>query len=201
MPNPIAAPASLLLIAFLAPLALAGCGTERTPAARGEPEVVVRTSPDRTFQGVSARVEAAAPDASSQGEVRLDGGYQRLAVVGHGGHKGYPELEEPLALVDLVRGAVSVVSYGGTAVRGTSTFRYQLVIDTEKAIAASPPHRQAALRAFAGRLGPALFYADVWIDGQGRLRRVQLPIEKTTRRPVRREAPRLVTVDLFDFVS
>ncbi len=190
-----------LMSALVVALVASGCGSSGPVAASAEPDVVVRSSPDRTFQAVTARVEAAAPDATSKGQVRFDGAGQRLRLAGRGAGKAYPELEEPRAVVDLVRGATMVEPYGGAAVRGASTFRYQILIDTEKAVAASPPSRQADIRAFVERLGGGVFYADVWIDGEGRLRRVQLPLEKTARRPVRREAPRLITVDLFDFGS
>jgi len=104
-------------------------------------------------------------------------------------------------LVDLVRGALEVVSYGGTAVREASTFRYETVIDVEAAVRATPGARRAAVRALADRLRSSAFYADVWVDGEGRIRRVQVPVEKTTKRPGNRDRskPRLITVDLFDF--
>jgi len=139
---------------------------------------VVRSAPDRTLAGFAARVEAAAPDASSAGRVRLPVAEAPLEPTGPGAGKDYPELREPLALVDLVRGALEVVS-------GQAT----------------PESRRAAVRSFADRLGAPAFYADVWVDGQGRLRRVQVPVEKTVQRPGTRDRtlPRLVTVDLFDF--
>lgn len=180
----------------------AACGgaTERP---RGEPLAVVRAAPDRTFAAGSARVEAAAPDANSAGVVRFTGPSPSLALTGRGASKGYPELAHPRAVVDLVRGALDVESYGGVAIRGTSTFRYEAVVNVERAVATTPPERRGDMEAFAAMLGASAFYVDVWIDDQGRLRRVQLPVEKTTLRPGSRDRrqPELLTVDFFAFGS
>ena len=180
----------------LLPAACAGGGG----APRGDPLAVVRAAPDRTFAHAAARVEAAAPDASSAGRVRLADPDARLQTSGPD-PGDYPELSQPLALVDLVRGAVEVRPYGGTAVRGASTFRYETVIDVARAVRETPETRRPRVGAFADLLKASSFYADVWVDGRGRLRRVQVPVEKTPRRPGSRErgTPRLITVDLFDF--
>lgn len=185
--------------ALLVP-ALAVCGGT-TAGSRGEPEAVVGAAPDRTIDHGTAQVEAAAPDASSAGRLRLSDPGAHLQPAGPGPGHAYPELDQPLAVVDLVRGAVEVVSYGGTAVRGVSTFRYETLIDVDRAIRSTPPERREALHAFADRLPARTFYADVWVDGEGRIRRVQLPVDKTAERPGSRERakPRLVTVDLFDY--
>lgn len=181
---------------------LTGCGGDRSGGPQGEPVAVVRASPDRTFDGGSVAVEGAAPDASSAG--RVDLGAEVPATVplsGRGASKGYPELANPLAMVDLMRGAVAVVAYGGVAVRGVSTFRYETVVNVERALLAVPESRRAEVTAVAQALGADSYYADVWIDAEGRVRRIQVPITKTTVRPGTRDkrTPRLVTVDLFDY--
>ena len=179
---------------------LTACGSSAGGSGR-TPEAAVRSAPDRTLAEATAQVEAAAPDASSAGRVRLALAEVQLQPTGPGAGKEYPELRNPLGVVDLVRGALEVVSYGGTAVRDEATFRYETVIDVEQAVRATPEDRKAAVRAFADRLGATAFYADVWVDDEGRLRRVQLPVEKTTQRPATRDRsrPRLVTVDFFAF--
>ena len=177
----------------------AACGGDT--ASRADPNTVVRAAPDRTLAERTARVEAAAPDASSSGRLRLSDPATSLPLAGPGAAKGYPELSRPLALVDAVRGAGKVVSYGGTAVRGASTFRYETVLDVQQALDATPEPRRAALGGMAERLGASAFYADVWVGGEGRIRRIQVPLRKTTERPGPRERriPELITVDLFDF--
>ncbi|MDQ3569534.1 MAG: hypothetical protein M3396_02710 [Actinomycetota bacterium] len=190
--NALAVPGLLLL--------MSGCGAE-ADQPRPDPQAVVSSSPDRTLREATAQVEAAAPDASSAGRVRFPGPRARLDLTGPGGAKAYPELGEPLAVVELVRGALEVVSYGGTALREVSTFRYETVIDVDMAVRATPEDRRAAMRAFADRLGAPAFYADVWLDGEGRIRRVQVPVDKTRSRPGSRQRskPELITVDFYDF--
>ncbi len=71
----------------------------------------------------------------------------------------------------------------------------------ERALATVPESRRAEVTAVARALGADAFYADVWIDAQGRVRRIQVPVTKTTVRPATRDkrTPRLITVDLFDY--
>lgn len=189
-----------LVLAVGAVALVPACGSERTGGPRGAPEAVVRGAPDRTFAQRRARVEAAAPDAGSRGAVRFDRP-QPLLPVTPPGAPAYPELTRPLGLVDLVRGAFRVVSYGGVEVRGVSTFRYEVLVNVERAVEAAPGDRRGDVEGFLRALGRAPFYADVWIDAQGRVRRIQVPVDKTTRRPATRDRrpPRLITVDLFDF--
>ena len=180
--------------------ALAVCGS-RSQAPHGDPGTVVLAAPDRTTREATAQVEAAAPDATSRGRVRLSDPEARLEPTGPGASKDYPELGQPVAVVDLARGSVEVTSYGGTALRGVSTFRYEVTVDVDLAVRRAPEARRGALSRFSGRLGARAFYADVWLDAQGRLRRVQVPVEKTAQRPGSRDrrTPKLVSVDFFDF--
>ena len=193
-------PRRLLALLLLGAVASAACGSDRTGGPRGTPEAIVRRSPDRTFAEGSARVEAAAPGAQSRGRLSLDGP-DELRLAGLEAARGYPELAHPIAMVDLVRGAVAVEPYGGTAVRGVSTFRYETVVNVERALQATPEVRRSRVEAVARMLSAPAFYADVWVDSEGRLRRVQVPVVKTTERPEARDrrAPNLITVDLFDF--
>ena len=180
-------------------LAVAACGGDRTGGPRGEPQAVVEAAPDRTLAAGAARFEAASPDEQRSGEVDF-GAVPRSLPAGEGGAV-QPELGHPSSVVDLVRGAVDTASYGGAAVRGVSTFRYETVINVERAVRETPPARRPAVEALARLLEAPAFYADLWVDGEGRLRRVQLPLEKTTERPHARSKamPQLVTVDFFDF--
>lgn len=184
-------------LAVLAALAGA-CGEGRTAWRRGDPEAVVRAAADRTLAAGGARFEASTRAEQRAGTVDFDG---PPPPAGRAPAADQPELADPAAVVDLVRGAVAVESYGGAAVRGASTFRYEAVVNVERAVRATPPARRARVEALARALGSPAFYADVWVDGEGRLRRVQLPVEKTTERPAARSRamPALVTVDFFDF--
>ncbi len=182
-------------------VAVAACGDGRTGGPRGAPQAVVEAAADRTLATSGARFEVAAPDGQRAGEMDFAGSGPLATGSAGGSSSGHPEMGNPRAIVDLVRGAIEAVSYGGAAVRGTSAFRYETVINVERAVRETPPPRRAEMEAFARQLGAPAFYADVWVDGEGRLLRVQVPVEKTTRRPAQRsrELPRLVTVDFFDF--
>ncbi|MGH9166163.1 MAG: hypothetical protein ACRDZW_11740 [Acidimicrobiales bacterium] len=186
----------------LVTLAVAACGADRTGGPRGRPVDVVRAAPDRTFAAGSARVEATSPDAQSRGRVAFDDPASTpLAVKGRGGAAAYPEMAEPLVLVDLMRGAVGVVSYGGVAVRGVSTFHYELNVNLARALPATPASRRDRVTALARQMGGDGFYADVWVDDAGRLRRVQVPVDKASRRQSDRNKilARLISVDFFDY--
>lgn len=177
------------------------CGSDRTGGPRGTPEAVVGAAADDTIAAGGASFEASAPDAERTGAVEF-AGEGRVSVASSARNAaGHPELVDPRSVVDLLRGALAPVSYGGAAVRGTSTFRYETVINVERAVAETPTARRPRMEKFAQALGAPAFYADVWIDAAGRLRRVQVPVEKTTRRPPDRSPvlPRLVTVDYFAY--
>lgn len=176
-----------------------GCGAERTGGPRGLPQEVVDAAPDRTLAAGSARFDAGAPDASRTGEIDFDA----PAAVASADATPYPELNDPRSVVDLVRGAISAESYGGAAVRGASTFRYEAVVNVERAVAEAAADRRPAMEKFARLIGSPAFYVDLWIDDEGRLRRVQIPVERTTKRPEARsrELPQFLTVDFFDFAD
>ena len=180
----------------------AACGSDRTGGPRGEPQAVVDAAADRTVAARRAAFDATAPDAERKGRVEFGTGADASGQ-GTGKAEEHPELVDPASVVDLVRGALSSVAYGGAAVRGTSTFRYETVINVERAVAETPAADRPRMEAFARALGAPAFYADVWIDADGRLRRIQVPVEKTTERPPDRAKvlPRLVTVDFFDFAT
>jgi len=86
-----------------------------------------------------------------------------------------------------LRGAQKVLPYGGQEVQGASTMRYSFVIDLAAAEAASPPGQRPALAAAAGAIGDVLEPADVWLDSNGRVRRVQFAtdpkLHTTTTKP------------------
>ncbi len=76
--------------------------------------------------------------------------------------------------VAFLRGATRVAPYGGEEVRGVNTYRYTLEVDLPTAISASPPDQRPELEAAAAAIGPVRWPADVWLDAQGRVRRLQM---------------------------
>jgi hypothetical protein len=76
--------------------------------------------------------------------------------------------------VAFLRGAVDALPYGGQEVEGVNTYRYSVHIDLSLAAASTPPPERASLQAAAAAIGPVLWPADVWIDEQGRVVRIEL---------------------------
>ncbi|MGH9149799.1 MAG: hypothetical protein ACRD0F_05605 [Acidimicrobiales bacterium] len=107
----------------------------------------------------------------------------------------------PLVVLDLLAGAVGVEAYGGAAVRGASTLRYEGVVNPEAAIAAAPAERRDILAAALRALGATAIPLDVWVDQAGRVRRTQLgdDLRALTTTTDRRGIPVVTTLDLFDF--
>ncbi|MBW3555876.1 MAG: hypothetical protein KY454_02950 [Actinobacteria bacterium] len=116
--------------------------------ARGLPRqgALVRLDYRGAYEGSAA---AATPDAELARAVPEE-------LLGTGLQPG-----NPVAVLDLLRGASKVEPYGGTAVRGVATQRYSIQIDASRVPAAAA-------------LGVELVRAEVWIDDAGRVRRVQL---------------------------
>ena len=86
-----------------------------------------------------------------------------------------------------------VTEVGEEELRGTKTTHYKLTINVDKAIEETPEAQREMLRSTLEKLGVESFPAEVWIDDDGRLRKMiqQVPIEQggTTG----------ITFELFDF--
>lgn len=149
--------------------------------------------------GPNAYVEAAATGhqwihgTSAELSRRLDASAPELASV----------LARPAAGLDLdsLRGATSVLSYGGAEVRGASTLRYTVRISPAQAA-------QAASGPAASDLAPlvdgqaASYPTDVWIDAGRRILRIQLPRDPRATVTTLSEdsvAFGVTTIDLLDF--
>jgi hypothetical protein len=185
--------AALLIVAVTG-----ACGGDRSGGPKGDPQQVVGSAPDATVRQQSASVAVDTPSAKSSGTVR----FPLTEDVKVEGVDPAPEVVHPLDAIDYVRGAVDIVPYGGAEVRGASTIRYSFEVDLDVAAAHAPtPERRRELELEKQALGRPGFYADVWIDSQGRVRRVQVPVDKHDKRPAYRAVvlERLVTVDFWGF--
>jgi hypothetical protein len=183
-----------LLPAVLAATVTTGCGRDRGGGPKGEPLAVVLGAADRSEREAKVHVYVDGPDGrKSEGMVDLAQGEGTMAVTPRGGSPidvalGQPvpdavpvelrriEYTDPRAVVDLVRHVIDVDPYGGILVRGVGTIRYDVHI---------------------GLADGSRFYADVFVDSQNRLRRVNVPEDRADPRPAQRERrlPRLITVD------
>jgi len=104
---------------------------------------------------------------------------------------------DALAYLKAVSGDVQVV--GPDTTRGEATTRYRGTVDPQKVAEQLPAGvRPDATRA-AGKVGP--LPADLWIDGQGRLRKLVLTadLSQVEDGAVAPAGPATVTVELWDF--
>jgi hypothetical protein len=178
--------------------ATGACGSDRTGGPRGLAVDVVAAAPAATRAAGSARFEVAVPTTGVAGEVDLEAGREDPdrpfpSVI--------PEHARPLAAVALVAGAVEVEPYGGQGIRGVSTFRYEVEISPERAARlATGPERDVIERLARSTEAPTIF-GDLWIDSEGRLARVQIPLDPEEARPRgdSKATVKVVTVDLFDY--
>jgi hypothetical protein len=157
---------------------------------------VVGQAPELTVAAGRAQVTRAGQGVVTEGPIDLRTGRARMQVTGQGRAQAF--LTDPVLALDLVPGAVNVRSYGGVQVQEASAFRYEVDIDPARALAAAPAERRDRL----GALLPAEpFFADVFIDGHGRIRRILLPIDLSEPRPMGRQKriPAMLTIDFHEF--
>jgi hypothetical protein len=182
--------AVILAVLVLAPFLSAGCGS-RGGVPKGAPTQVVRASAARAMVAGTARLIVDGPDGRhSEGVVDLKDHAGTLTVSAPGfaasatmgGHVAdraldRPEYTDPLAVLELVRYATHVDPFGGLLVRGAGTVRYDVDI-------AQPGERP--------------FYADVYVDPRGRVRRLTVPEDRADHRVTDRDVrlARQITIDV-----
>jgi hypothetical protein len=189
------------VIALVATACGAGNGD---PGPTAHPDKVIADAPDLTIATGAARVVTGAPGIEASGTVVFATGDDALIVKGRATNQPPFGVTQPVAVVDLLRGVVKVRAYGGAEVQGEGTKRYEVDIDLAKAIAATPAERRADLHLLDGLLGKdAQLWADVFVDGKGRVRRVLLPVHTEMDRPygADKHIPQLVSVDYSNFGS
>jgi hypothetical protein len=180
---------------------LAAC-SKGDPGPSASPDVVVRAAPDATIASETAKVSATGPYAQASGTVTFATGTDTMTLTGRNTTNVPWGVEQPVAALDLLRGVVDVFAYGGAQVQGIGTKRYELVLNLDKALAATPAARRADLQLLEGKLGDDdEVWADVFVDSTGRVRRVLIPVKLDSERPHgdSKLIPQLVSVDYFDF--
>lgn len=190
------ATAVLAVAAVVVSLVVAGCGRDRGGGPTGEPAAVVKGAADRSLAEHRVEVFIDGPDgrhvegtvdlAARTGSLtlRAPGVAPSTSAMGAGdigaaaGPEPFRRVEytDPAAVADLVRYAERVDPFGGLLVRGVGTIRYDIHI--------RPP-------------GQAPFFADAYVDSQGRLRRLTVPEDRNDHRVTDREyrIARLITID------
>jgi hypothetical protein len=87
------------------------------------------------------------------------------------------QASDPSQTLDYLRGAADDVTNVGTEdVRGTTTTHYRAVVDLNKAAKLSPAASDA-IKSTIKLLGSATQPVDVWVDGEGRVRRMQYTVD------------------------
>ena len=79
---------------------------------------------------------------------------------------------DPGRMLAYLRGAGAVRERGSAKIRGASTTRYRTEIDYERAAKAAPRQQRKAIRLAAKLFGVDEQPVDVWVDGEGRVRRL-----------------------------
>ena len=116
---------------------------------------------------------------------------------------------DPTSGLGLLRGADNVVKIGSEQVRGEDTTHYRLDVSLDKAIADAPtPEAKDAMTKLANLYTVRTFPVEVWLDGNGRLRRFQESLDTAIRLPAGLQTQGnplqghvTITYELFDFGS
>lgn len=96
------------------------------------------------------------------------------AALGGSNPMATPSSNDPSKALEMLLGVGKVAEVGGETVRGEPTTRYRITIDPEKLAAKVP----AASRPYYRQLvGSAPIPAQVWVDDQGRLRKMSFRVQ------------------------
>lgn len=111
---------------------------------------------------------------------------------------------DPAQSLEYLRGVTGDVEEVGTeTVRGEQTTRYRATVDLRKAAGAVPEDRRKAFEASIQQLGTADVPVEVWVDEDGRTRRVvtSIPVSAGSTSPAPSAAGDdvKVTVEFFEF--
>ena len=187
---------ALAVTAVLVVLVGSACGSEDGAGPKGQPDIVVSRAPNATLEAGRAKVATFAPALQGGGVIDFRSGKAQLQVKGPGAAN--PFVSDPMLAIDVVRGAARIETFGGVGVQGVGTMMYEVDVDPAQALAATPAARRDRL---AKVLPGKPFYADVFIDTQGRIRRVLLPVDLTVPRQYgdSKITNEEMTVDFFDF--
>lgn len=116
------------------------------------------------------------------------------------GLRGMAQLgqQDPLAFVEILRGVYGdVVDAGRETVRGADTTHFRSTVDIERLVESLPRGAGDSVRASFGQLGVRSMPVDVWLDEQGRMRRLSSDLELSGEQV---EGGRMeMSVELYDF--
>lgn len=87
---------------------------------------------------------------------------------------------DPSQILQALRGVADVREVGHDDVRGVDTTHYAADVDLQKAIASTPSQDRNDARRALGMLGSTTIPLDVWVDAQGRARRLTVHADTST---------------------
>ncbi len=124
-----------------------------------------------------------------------------------GSQNGGAGASDPSQFLSYLRGASSgITDEGADTVRGTHTRKLKANLDLRKAAAKLPTDRRAAVEKAIQQLGTSTIPAEVWIDDQGRLRKMTFSLQvnaggqgTTGSTSATQTASFSLTLELFDY--
>jgi len=153
------------------------------------------------YEKFPSALGAALPPGKSWVKVDLATAGQSIGVDASG--LSQSQAGDPSQTLDYLRGASDNITRVGTEdVRGTQTTHYRAVVDLNKAAAQSPTARDA-IKSTVKLLGSSTQPVDVWVDTDGRVRRMKYTVDLSKSKVPTSTAgvPGSVTftLELFDF--
>jgi hypothetical protein len=153
------------------------------------------------YEKFPSALGAALPPGKSWVKVDLATAGQSIGVDASG--LSQSQAGDPSQTLDYLRGASDNITRVGTEdVRGTQTTHYRAVVDLNKAAAQSPTARDA-IKSTVKLLGSSTQPVDVWVDTDGRVRRMKYTVDLSKSKVPTSAAgvPGSVafTLELFDF--
>lgn len=109
---------------------------------------------------------------------------------------GQIQQANPSQFLDLLLGAGEVEEVGEEEVRGADTTHYRAVLDLQEAAAAVPEESRESFEAMIDAFETTEVPADVWIDDEGRLRKLAASLDPDGPGP---DPGASLTFEMYDF--
>jgi hypothetical protein len=104
---------------------------------------------------------------------------------------------DPTQSLEYLKAAGQVRRLGNDRIRGVETTHYHAVVDLEKVASQAPEQVAASVKQLIDMSGTTSVPIDVWIDGQGLLRRMHYSYAMSNQTAGNSKVA--LTMDLFDF--
>ncbi len=107
---------------------------------------------------------------------------------------------DPSKILESLRGVTGEPEVVGTEeVRGVDTTRYTATLDLATAVAEAPADQRDLVEAQLDQLGTAEIAVDVWVDGEGLARRLQVNMADVLGAAGAGDTSAVLTIELFDY--